>query len=51
VPHLLRQGTSVFKVISERPMNLTSECCALGEGGITTCLKHLALDADNRSGS
>jgi hypothetical protein len=39
VPHLLRHGTSVFKVISERPVILPSECCALGEGAITTYFK------------
>jgi hypothetical protein len=38
VPHLLRHGTSVFKVISERPVILPSECRALGEGAITTRL-------------
>jgi hypothetical protein len=31
MPHLLRHGTSVFKVISERPVILTSECRALSE--------------------
>jgi hypothetical protein len=31
VPHLLRHGTSVFKVTSERAVILTSECRALGE--------------------
>jgi hypothetical protein len=36
VPHLLRHGTSVFKVLSGRPVILTSECPALGEGAITT---------------
>jgi hypothetical protein len=32
VPHLLRHVTSVFKFISERPVILTSECLAFGEG-------------------
>jgi hypothetical protein len=41
VPHLLRHGTSVFKVIPERPVILTSECRALGEGAITTYFKRL----------
>jgi hypothetical protein len=45
VPHLLRQGTSVFKVISERPMILPSECRALGEGAITTYFKRLRFDS------
>jgi hypothetical protein len=35
MPHLLRHGTSVFKVISERPVILPSECHALGEEAIT----------------
>jgi hypothetical protein len=39
VPHLLRDGTSIFKVISERLVILTSECGALGEGAITTYFK------------
>jgi hypothetical protein len=45
VPHLLRHGTSVFKVISERPVILPSECCALGEEAITTFFKRLRFDA------
>jgi hypothetical protein len=44
VPHLLRHGTSVFKVISERPVILPSECHALGEGAITTYFKRLRFD-------
>jgi hypothetical protein len=36
MPHLLRHGTSVFKVISERPVILIPECRALGEGAIAT---------------
>jgi hypothetical protein len=39
VPHLLRHGTSVFKVISERPVILPSECRAVSEGAITTYFK------------
>jgi hypothetical protein len=49
VPHLLRHGTSVFKVISERPVILTSECRALGEEAITTYFKRLRFDADGLS--
>jgi hypothetical protein len=51
VPHLLRHGTSVFKVISERPVILNSECCALGEGAITTYFKCLRFDAVGSSGA
>jgi hypothetical protein len=39
VPHLLRNRTSIFKVISERPVILTSECRAIGEGAIATYFK------------
>jgi hypothetical protein len=35
VSHLLRHGTSVLKVISERHVILSSECRAFGEGAIT----------------
>jgi hypothetical protein len=49
VPHLLRLGTSVFKVISERLMILTSECRALGEGAITTYIKRLRFDVADTS--
>jgi hypothetical protein len=45
VPHLLRHGTSVFKVISERPVILSSECRALGKGAVTTYFKRLRFDA------
>jgi hypothetical protein len=48
VPHLLRHGTSVFK---ERPVNLTSECRALGEGAITTYFKRLRFDPAGPSGA
>ena len=41
--HLLRHGTSVFKVISERPMILASKCHAFGEGAITTYFKVLGF--------
>jgi hypothetical protein len=51
VPHLLRHGTSVFKVISERPVILPSECCALGEGAITIYFKRLRFDAAGTSGA
>jgi hypothetical protein len=51
VPHLLRHGTSVFKVISERPMILPSECRGLGEGAITTYFKRLRFDAAGTSGA
>jgi hypothetical protein len=51
VPHLLRHGTSIFKVISERPVIFTSECHALGEGAITTYFKHLRFDAAGLSGA
>jgi hypothetical protein len=44
MPHLLRHGTSVFKVISGRPVILPSECRALGEGAITTYFKRLRFD-------
>jgi hypothetical protein len=51
VPHLLRHGTSVFKVISEKPVILPSECRAVGEGAITTYFKRLGFDAAGRSGA
>jgi hypothetical protein len=51
VPHLLRHGTSVFKVISERPVILPSECRAVGEGAITTYFKRLRFDAAGSSGA
>jgi hypothetical protein len=46
MPQLLavRHGTSDLKVISERPMIFTSECCILGEWAITTYFKHLRFD-------
>jgi hypothetical protein len=51
VPHLLRHWTSVFKVISERPVILTSECRVLGEGAITTYFNRLRFDAAGMSGA
>jgi hypothetical protein len=39
MPHLLRHGTS----ISERPVILTSECRAHGEGAITTYFKRFKV--------
>jgi hypothetical protein len=51
VPHLLRHWTSVFKVISERPVILPSECRALGEGAITTYSKRLRFDTVGPSGA
>jgi hypothetical protein len=51
VPHLLRHRTSVFKVISETPVILPSECRALGEGAITTHIKRLRFDAARPSGA
>jgi hypothetical protein len=50
VPHLLRHGTSVFKVISKRPVILPSECRALDEGAITTYLNVLGLTRPARPG-
>jgi hypothetical protein len=50
VPHLLRHGTSVFKVISERPVILTSKCRAHGEGAITTYFTSLGLTRLARAG-
>jgi hypothetical protein len=51
VQHLLQNWTSVFKVISARPVILTSQCCAFGEGGITTYSKRLRFDAAGPSGA
>jgi hypothetical protein len=42
VAHLLRHGTSVFKVISERPVIHSSVCYAFGIGPITTYFKDLS---------
>jgi hypothetical protein len=51
MPHPLRYGASVFKVVSERPVILISECRAVGDGAITTCTysKCLRFDADGSS--
>jgi hypothetical protein len=51
VPHLLRHRTSVFKVISKRPVILPSECRALGKEAITTYFKRLRFDAAGPSGA
>jgi hypothetical protein len=40
---------SVFKVISERPVILTPEGRALGEGAIITYFKRLGFDAAGTS--
>jgi hypothetical protein len=45
MPHLLRHGISIFKVISERPVILTFESRALCEETITTYFKRLGFDA------
>jgi hypothetical protein len=44
-------GPPFFKVISERPVILTSECRALGEGAITAYFKRLRFDAAGPSGA
>jgi hypothetical protein len=45
VLHLLQRGTSIFTIISQRLVILTSECRVLGEGAITTYIKRLKFDA------
>jgi hypothetical protein len=40
-----------FKVISEIPLILTSECRAHGEGAITTYFKRLGFDVASPSGA
>jgi hypothetical protein len=50
VPHLLRHGTSIFRVISERPVILPSECRAVGEA-ITTYFKRRRFDVAGPSGA
>jgi hypothetical protein len=40
-----------YNVISERPVILTFECCALGEGAITTYFKRFRLDEAVTSGA
>jgi hypothetical protein len=49
VSHLLRYRNSVFKVISERSVILTSECRALSDGAITAYFKHLRFDVTGPS--
>jgi hypothetical protein len=51
MPNLLRHRTSVFKVISERPVILPSECLALGEEATTTYFKRLRFDPAGPSGA
>jgi hypothetical protein len=45
----MQLGTSVFKVVSERPVILAYECRALNEGAITTYFKRLRFDAAGTS--
>jgi hypothetical protein len=40
-----------YKVISERPVILTSECRAVGQGAITTYFKRLKFVAAGLSGA
>jgi hypothetical protein len=40
-----------FKVISERPVIITSECRVLGKGAITIYFKRLGFDAAGTSGA
>jgi hypothetical protein len=53
-PRLLRWAMwpmdLLFKVISERPVVLTSKCRAFGEGAITTYFKRLMLTRPAREG-
>jgi hypothetical protein len=48
---LLQHGTSVFKVIYERPVTLTSECRPLGEGAIYIYFKSFRFAAAGTSGA
>ena len=41
----------LVKVISERPVILSSKCCALSEEAITTYFKHLRFDVAGMSGA
>ena len=41
----------LFKVVFERPVILTSECLALGEGVIITYFKRLRFEAAGPSGA
>jgi hypothetical protein len=51
VPHLLRHGTFVFKVISQRPVILASVFRARVEGAITTYFKRLRFDVAGTGGA
>jgi hypothetical protein len=48
---MIAHGTSVFKVIFERPVILTSECWFFGEGANTTYLKRLKFKAAGPTGA
>jgi hypothetical protein len=48
--HLLRHGTSVFKVISERPVILPSECRVHGKDAVIPILNVLDLTRPARAG-
>jgi hypothetical protein len=48
---LLQHGTSVFKVISERPVILTSECRALAKEQSLPILNVFKFDAAGTSGA
>jgi hypothetical protein len=48
---LLQHDTSVYKVISDRPVIIASECRALDKGAITTYSKCLKCDAADVSGA
>ena len=50
MPHLLRHGTPIYKVPSERPVILTSKCRASGEEAITTYFNVLGLTRSARAG-
>jgi hypothetical protein len=51
VSHLLRHETSVFKIISERPVILPSDCHVLGKRAITTYFKRPRFDATGMTGA
>jgi hypothetical protein len=50
VLQLLRHGVSVFKVIYEKPVLITSKVCVLGEGAIITYFNDLGLTRPVRAG-
>jgi hypothetical protein len=50
VPHLLRHGTPIYKVPSERPVIFTLKCRAPGGGTITTYFNVLGLTRSARAG-